>query len=826
MTTPSQLTFAGGEIAPSVYGRIDQVKYSTGLRTCRNFIVQRHGGAANRPGTEFIVETKHSAKASRLIKFVFNSSQTYILEFGDRYIRFIRNQAPITVSGVAAYNGGTSYVVGDLVSSVGINYYCIAATTGNAPPNVTYWYPLTGDIYEIPTPYVEADLFDLRFAQSADVITIVHPSYAARDLSRTGHTTWTLAAVTFAPTQAAPTGVAIAGGAGANSYTYHVTAYDTETGEESLAATGTQGSLAAPTTSAPHTVTWVAASGADEYNIYLVENGVAGFIGTAIGVSFSNDGIEPEFSDTPPVARNPFSGSGSYPSTVTYYQQRLIFANTNNNPEGVWASRSGLRKNFTISSPLQDDDAVTFRMTGNQVNEVEHLADAGMLIAFTSGGEWSIGGDEAGILKPTAVNPKQHTFNGSGRLGPINVGGNLLYVQARGSIVRDLAFEIQSEGYRGNDLTIFAAHLFDGYTLVDWAYQQTPHSVVWCVRSDGTMLGLTYIREQQVWGWHRHDFENGAVESVATIPEGTEDYLYLVINRTIDGSTKRYIERMATRKIDDIIEYVGMDSALTYDGRHTGSTTMTLTSGGGWDYDDTLTLTASVVGTFAAGDVGNEIHLTGSAGDVIRCSIVSYVGTQVVGVKPNKTVPVSMRSVAIATWARAVDVVTGLSHLEGEDVSIFADGFVIGSPNNAACTTFTVSSGVVTLDRCYAVITVGLPITSDIQLLDIDTTQGETLMDKRKNVGKVTMLIEGSRGLWVGNEPPTDDATDPLEGLTELKIRETEGYNDPVSLSTDVVDVLIRPEWNSNGRVFIRQVDPIPLTILRVSPSGYIPFRT
>ena len=151
----------------------------------------------------------------------------------------------------------------------------------------------------------------------------------------------------------------------------------------------------------------------------------------------------------------------------------------------------------------------------------------------------------------------------------------MLFVQARGSIVRDFAFDFLVNGYRGSDLTIFSSHLVEGYTIADWAYAQTPNSIVWMARSDGTLLGLTYIKEQQILGWHRHDFA-GAVENVCVVPEGNEDVLYLVINRTIDGDTVRYIERMNTRTISPtesfagtpgIVDFLGMDCALIYDGR-------------------------------------------------------------------------------------------------------------------------------------------------------------------------------------------------------------------------------------------------------------------
>ena len=219
------------------------------------------------------------------------------------------------------------------------------------------------------------------------------------------------------------------------------------------------------------------------------------------------------------------------------------------------------------------------------------------------------------------------------------------------------------------------------------------------------------------------------------------------------------------------------------------------------------------------------MNITGTDGTIIRFIISTYTSTTVVKGHPNKTVPVSMRSVATTDWALAVDEVTGLWHLEGEDVSVFADGFVVASPNNASIGVLTVANGTIILDRPYGLIHVGLPITADLETLDIDSTASEPLIDKHKNISRVYMTVEESRGVWAGGSPPSDDDTDPLEGLNELKIRDDETYDDPVTLATDVVSIDIQPEWNSNGRVFIRQVDPVPLSILSIAPSGKIPYR-
>ena len=919
-----QRSFAGGEISPSEYGRADHVKYATGLRTCKNFIVQRYGGIANRPGTGFIAEIKDSTKNVKTIPFVFNASQTYILEFGNLYMRVIKNNAlltetaknitgatqanpcVITIASHGYSNGNEVYIasVGGMtqlntrnfkVANVTANTFSLQYMDGTAVNSTSFGAYTSGGtaakVYEITTPYAEADLSELQYKQSADIITLTHPSYSPRELARTGDIIWTLSTITFGATLVAPTGIAVTGGrnardgiinivtvssgvitsisigsggsgynigdiltivqsggsngkykiktvnsngtysdytliAGGSGYSvasgltttnedfkYKVTAVDSDTGEESLPSSiGTISNVQIPTTDAPNIITWNAVTGADYYNVYKEIDGNYGWIGIADGTTFDDTGYLVDALDSPPEDRQPFSGTGNYPATFAFYQQRAIYGRTNNGPEGIWTSKTALRKNFMISSPLQADDAVTFSLLGRQVNEIKHILDLSRLLIFTTGGEWVAQGDVGGILTPSDINPRQHTHNGSGSLPPLVVGGNALYVQARGSVIRDLGYDYQTEGYKGNELTIFAAHLFDNYTLADWAYQQIPHSIVWAVRNDGTLLGMTYLREHQIFGWHRHEFD-GTVENVAVIPQGTEDVLYLVVKRTVNGKTVKYHEFMKTRQIDNIVDSVFTDCSLSYDGRNTGAMTMTLTGGTNWTHDELLTLTASA-SYFTSADVGNQIVLTGSDGTIIRCDINGYTSATVVSVYPHKTVPAGMRSVAMTTWSKAVDVISGLWHLEGKSISIVGDGFVVANPNNAAYVVKTVANGSVTLDKPYSVIHAGLPYLSDMETLDIDVpNQLSSLADKKKNINKVSIYVESSRGIWAGPD---------ANNLIEFKLRDDEGYDSPPTLKTEVVDMNIKGEWRSSGRILVRQVDPLPLSILTVMPTGFI----
>lgn len=865
MTTLIQRSFAAGELSPSLQSRVDTVKYATGLATARNVYVRRDGGVDSRPGTRFIAEVKFSSLNTRLIPFVFNREQTYILEFGDEYIRFYKDGVQIkdltlTITGITnanpavlSYTGpdpsddeefeledilgdignflnGRNFII-DNVNS-GANTFELKYLDGTPVDSTSFGSYSSGGnatrVYEIASPYSEADLDAIKFSQSYDVVTLVHPDYQIRELARIADDNWTLTGVVNAPDIASPTGVSVGGiGAGTAEVDYFVTAVSRETLEESPLSTPgipTIGSDAS--TGAPHTITWSAVAGATSYNVYKWVNGIYGFIGSAgANLQFINPGIPPDTTLTPPRAGDPFFPGfltpDILPSAVGSFQQRQVYGGTNEQPNGVWMSRTARPKNFTNTEPLSDDDAINFRIAGLQLNQIKHFVDIGKLIVFTTAGEWAVEGAGGSAITPTSLSVTQQSYHGSSDVRPLVADAMVLFIQARGAIVRDLTFSFQTDGYQGNDLTVFSSHLVRNHTIDDWAYQQTPHSVVWSIRDDGTMLSLTYVREQAIIGWCRHD-TLGDFKRACVVPQDLEDVTYFIVEREVDGRTVKYIEQIQTRVIDDIKDFIGVDCSLSYDGRQPSAATMTLSGGTDWTYEETLTLTASS-SYFLSSDVGKYIFLNSADGEtVIRFEITGYTSGTVVTGKPNITVPIAMRSVAIESWSKAITEVGGLWHLEGRDLSVFADAFVVASPNNPAYTVKTVTNGAITLDEPAAVIHAGLPFVVDIETLDIDSPNGETLSDKKKLINQVTMRVEESRGVFVGPVEPDDEG---ISGLYEAKVRDEEGMNDPVALKTGNIEVKIEAHWSEGGRVFIRQVDPVPLTLLSVSPTGLVPFQ-
>ncbi len=904
MSAITYRNFQSGELDPALYARVDLDRYATGLKTCRNNIVLRTGGVSNRSGTEFSGEVKVSADAARVIPFIYNDDVTFVLEFGDEYVRFHRDGAQVTepsgcanfplppnlVTAVTRANpcrvtldatfpvfescetdtltydlsigalqegdeiifsdivgmtelNGRNFRVHSIASSVvdGTTSFSLQDLDGNDIDSTNYSAYISGGtlvrVYEIASPFAAEDLENIQWSQNANVMTFSCAGYVPQELSRVLDFSWAFAEADFDPDIETPQ--TSNNGAVGTTTIWRVQAVGVD-GEESL--TTTTQSSATPSGGSPIVVSWAQIEGATEYKVYrslsvlnykyleTVNNFIfvggtitysdVGAAGTsALPSTFLSNGVGPNW--VLPVAASAFQ-----PACVGYFQQRLFYGNIEGYVERAFGSQIGHFNNFFTHDTLVDSDAVAFSIAGNRkVSEVRHLMDLNGLLIGTQSGIYLATGNESGTITPSSngQNPVRISAHGMSWVRPVFVGDSLIYVDKNSSIIRDLGTEITprtslSQQTKAN-LTSDASHLFEGKQIVDLDYQENTHSIVWAVRDDGAWLGLTYLRDKDIVAWHRHDTQ-GTVENVCVIPEGTEDYLYMIVKRTINGVTRRYVERLGTRLITDIVDAKFMDSSLSYDGRHTGATTMTLSGGTTWAYDEELTLTASA-STFVAADVGNEVHLT-SGDEIIRFNITGYTSGTVVTGKPNRTVPAAMRSAAISTWSRAVDELTNLWHLEGEDVSVFADGYVIGSPNNDSCATvYTVTNGSITLPQAYGVIHVGLPYISDLETLDVDTANSETLSDKKKIVSAVTVRIHESRGFLAGNNPGDDS----LDGLLEPKLRDLEGYDEPTDLTSDNVTINIESNWNSNGRVLIRQVDPVPLTILSVTPTGLFPIR-
>lgn len=687
-------SFGAGEITPELFGRVDLARMQNGLTTSLNFRILPHGPAQSRAGLEYVLESKDSSKRSVLIPFIFSTTQTYQLEFGDQYMRIHTEAGTVLETAVAVASAtnanpgvftrvGHGFTTGQWLyfsdvtgmSDLSGRYMKVVVLSANTFSltdlagvafDTTSLGAFTGGnvsrVYEIATPYLEADLASIHFTQSNDVMTLVHPSYQQRELARLGATNWALTAVSFSPTQVAPGACTVVpNAAGGTSYSYVTTAIATGTLEESLASVVTTNAACQVLTTAGafNTITPPATAGAVRYNVYKLLNGLYGYIGQTDGSGFKDDNITPDTTKTPPLVNDPFVGAGNYPSAVGYFGGRKWFAGTTSKPQGLWGTRSGTERNLTYSIPLKDDDSISVSLTARQANVIRHILPVSDLLLLTSGAEWKIETQNSDTLTPLTISYKPEDFVGASNVTPAVTAGAVLYAQDRGGHVRELKYEWNQRGYRTNDISLLAPHLFDGYTLTSMAYARAPSPVVWATRSDGVMLGVTYVPEQEVLAWHQHS-TNGVFEWVSVTPEGDEDYAYCIVRRTINGRTVRNIERLASRRFATLADSFCVDAGATYSGA-------------------------------------------------------------------------------------ATNVVTGLWHLLNTPVAVLADGAVINNLTVSATGRLTLPNGV-TASKVH----VGLAYNCDLETLPVANEQPGNGQTERKNVNHVHIRVNNSSSIRVG----------------------------------------------------------------------------
>lgn len=536
----TQNVLNGGEISPLLRGRVDQPRYNTGAREMLNMVPMPQGGTTRRPGTRYLGTAK--SQTSRLVPFVFSETQGRILEFGDKTMRVWLPD-------------------GKLVSS------------GSEP-------------YVVSTPFAASDLRAVRFAQSADVVYFAHSSYPPCKLSRYSDNDWRWTTLTFMPSIAAPQQPALQildkranddkpKNPSRTDYSYLVTAIDGETGEESSASPAATIEAEALNSVDYHIrITWPAVSGASEYRIYKKKTGVFGFIGRASKDDtitatttlqyYDDKNIGADTEDTPIEHKNPFEGSGNYPSQVFFHQQRLGFAATANRPITFWLSRTGDFESMASSVPPKDDDAIEVTLAATQANRIVWLQPDRNALAFgTEGSEWTLQSSEGVVLTPSTVSFQLQTTNGGeGTVSALSVGGGVLYVQRGSGAVREFAYNYSADKYLGQDLTILARHIIKDRDITAWAYQQEPYSTLWCVLSDGTFAGLTYMKEQDVIGWHRHTTD-GSILDVAVIPGTPDDQVWFLVRRAGGVFVERLESFFDSDNLDDAFF---LDSSLHYSG--------------------------------------------------------------------------------------------------------------------------------------------------------------------------------------------------------------------------------------------------------------------
>jgi len=655
-TTLALTSFVSGEFGNKLTGRTDFEKYQSAAKKLENFLIHPQGAATRRVGTQYIASVKTSSNKTRLIPFEFSTTQTYILEFGNNYIRFFKDKGQIL--------------------------------SGGSP-------------YEISTPYLTAELFDIKFAQSADVMYLVHPNHETMKLSRTGHTSWSLDEIEFTDGPYLATNL-------------------TSTTMTPGATTGTGITLTASGNVFVST---------DVGRLINFSNGYAKITAYSSATSVTID-IKDDFDNTSATADwklGAFSDTTGHPSCVSFYEQRLVFAATTSEPQTIFFSKAGDYENMTAGTNA--DDAMIYTIAANQVNVIRYLKAQRTLVIGTTAAEYTVSADGTDAsITPTNITIKRQSSYGSANVDAVAAGNAILFLQKAKRKIRELAYNFDSDSYVAPDLTI----LNDTVTqsgIVQMEWQQEPDNILWCVREDGQLAGLTYQRSENVVSWHRHILGgafgsgNAVVESIASISgELNEDELWVIVKRTVNGATVRYIECFSDFDFDETVaeDFKFLDSHLTY----SGSATTTL---------------------------------------------------------------------------------SGLSHLEGQTVSILADGSVHANK--------VVSSGAITLDRSVTKACVGLSYDSVLQTMRIEGGAAEgTSQGKIKRISKVVLRLFETVGVKVGPS---------LSNLEVVPFRTTSSnLSAPVdTLIEGDKEIEFNDDYNSDGHIFIKQDQPLPASILAIYPT-------
>jgi hypothetical protein len=505
--------------------------------------------------------------------------------------------------------------------------------------------------------------------------------------------------------------------------------------------------------------------------------------------------------------------------TGCFYQQKLLVSDSIYE-EVIFASRTGYLANFYRDFPFSDESGLVFKCGTSGYARILHLIDsANYLLAFTTVGLFS----NSGVLSPSNIRmEKRGNWIIDDKVVPLEIPGGLLFVDKSTNTVRNLIFSEEAGGFPGDEVSIFSDHLFRGRQITSWAFQGGEIPLVWVVFEDGEAAGFTYDKDHQMRAWCRCD-TNGLYESVTVRNDlDGRSVVYFVINR--DGV--RYIEYGTDRFVEDIKEMVCMDSAVSYNSELSAGATLNVTADDPMDWEGTLTLTSNIAifsNSADLGAVGSIFRMFDSEGAAIDLEVTTYTGTTSVKVTPSVTFP-SAEASGITIY-RTYSTLTGLSHLNGKLVSLMVDGYVEASPNNDIedYDDLEVSGGQVTIPDGLrgAFVHVGLPFTCDVETLDIDTVEQRPALLESKICEKVNVKVFNTRGLYVGSAFPENDYVD---GMADLETR-TEDIelgnvgNAAQPLQSKRIEVSVPNDWESNGRICFRQVDPLPFEILSIIPE-------
>lgn len=811
---PFQTNLTAGELTPKLFGQTDFKKYNNGVEIMENMTVFPQGGASRRYGTRYVAPVKDATKNVRLIPFEFNVEQAYILEFGDQYIRFFKdngaileadigiaaitqaNPAEVSTAIVHNYNNGDEITISGVsgMEEVNTDRFLVANQTPNTfelqnldGTNVDSTgfsaYTSGGDvnrIYEVSTNITEDMLYEIQFTQSADIMYIVHEDLPPQKLSRTGHTSWTLAAEEF------------------------------ENGPYlDKNTTSTTMNLSAHTVGTNRTLNVSSTTGV---------NGGAGFSAGDVGsvirfrsgyvlvTAFVNNrrltvDVKKDTGSTSSStdwSLGAWSGYNGYPRTVSFFEQRLVFAGSKRYPQTVWGSQTGVYTDFDVGDS-DAADAFIYTIAANKVNVIRWLSPARDLVVGTVGGEFKVSRPAGEPLKPTNVSITQQTTYGGWTTEPIQIGNVILFVQKQRRKVREFTYQFEDDAYAAPDMTLLADHI-TGTGIVDVAYAQEPESIYWAVRDDGILLGMTYKREEDVVGWHRHiiggynsytfagtdittdvtdALNNGFINITAHGYETGDEVVYDSNGNTDivhlkDGNTYYVYVRDA-----DNIEL-----AATY--KQALDRTVVQIGAGTGDHIIKASAKAKSVASISE-DKENQVWLVVER--TVQNKKVKYIEYL------DNSLNVDSGLTGLVNGASSQ--ISNLNHLEGETVNI-----VIG---DAVYPSQTVTNGNITVNlpstAAYKRIEIGLPYKSRLKTLRVEAgARGGTAQARKKRYNEVAVRLFETVGVTInGDQVPFRTSSTPM------------GQNiQPFTGDKRVANL----GWDREGQIIIEQDQPLPMTVL------------
>ena len=803
---PFQTNFTAGELTPKLAGQVDFKKYSNGVETLENMTVFPQGGVSRRNGSRFVCEVKDSTAITRLIPFEFNITQAYVLEFGNNYIRFLKDNGQITeatktISGITAanpavvtatshgYSDGDDVWIADVVGMTRLNgrRFTVANKTTNTfeltdenSTSYTAWSSggTASKTYQITTTYTSAELYDLQFTQSADVMYIVHPDHPPAKLSRTAHTTWSLDDVDFTNGPYLDTNT--------TATTISTSAHTVGTGITMTASAST-----------------FAATDVGRQVRFRDGDGVITAFTSATVVTIQILIDMGSSSSSADWSLGAWSATTGYPRTVSFFEQRLVFGGSESYPQTIWASESGLYEEFDVGTGSAAD-AFIYTIAANKVNVIRWLAPARDLIVGTVGGEFKVGRPAGEPLKPDNVNIAQQTTYGGYTTQPIQVGSEVLFVQRQQRKVRSFAYRFEDDAYVAPDMTLLAEHITDT-GIVDVDYAQEPDSIYWAARTDGTLLGMTYHREEDVIAWHRHIF-GGSNKFIFNGATGVLDYLndanfngYITISShgLSTGDEVTYSAGGGT-KIPELTE------GGTYYVYARDANTLELADTYAQAIDRTIKRISDGVGASHSLSTKTKVKSITSINESLENQVWIICERRINDVKRQfieyLDPTLNMDCTLSALVNSGTTEVTGLNHLEGESVQVLVGDAVF--PNQ------TVSGGSISVtlptSASYKSIEIGLGYTSKIKTMKIESgSQAGTAQARKKRYNEVVVRLYKSVGLSVnGDQIPFRSSSTPM------------GQDIPEFTGDKRVSNL---GWNTEGQIEIEQTQPLPMTVLGIT---------